>query len=81
MLRLHVRKESLLEVHLPTIPRRATGTFALALVVLVDVESPSDLLAASVKVGLQVLVELGVGVDQILRLKRHGAVESALDAC
>jgi hypothetical protein len=79
MLRVHVCKESVLEID-PLVVFRATRAFALALIVLVNTKSPRDLHAAGVVIGLQMSVELGVSVDRVLDLERHRAIEPTLDA-
>jgi len=79
MVRLHVRKKGPLAVRFFVVIW-ATRAFALVLVILVDDESSPHLLAAGMIVGLQMFVELGVGVDRVLLLKRHGAIEPTLNA-
>jgi hypothetical protein len=76
---LHVGDKRLRAVHLVRIVAAARAP-ALALVVLIEVESPQELLAAAVEVRLQVLVELWVRVYRCFLLIAHGPIELALDA-
>jgi hypothetical protein len=78
MLRVHVCKESVLEID-PLIIFRATRAFTLALLVLINTKSPHNLHAAGVVVGLQMSVELGVSVNRVLHLERYSAIEPTLD--
>lgn len=79
MIGLHVGDKRLCIVHLGRSVAAAMAT-ALAVVILVDVETPQHLLAAGVEVGFQVLVGLGVDVRGFLLLVGHARIELALDA-
>lgn len=59
---------------------RAARTLAAVLIVLVDVEAPSDLLAPAVEVGLEVNGELAGAVGLLLLLVANSAIKLALDA-
>jgi hypothetical protein len=77
-----VREEGLLRInHLALV--RAAGAFALivvALVALVDDESPPQLLTAGMKFGLTMFVELGACVERVLLLERYSRVDAAFNA-
>jgi hypothetical protein len=77
-----VREEGLLRInHLALV--RAAGAFALivvALVALVDDESPPQLLTAGMKFGLTMFVELGACVERVLLVERYSRVDAAFNA-
>ena len=79
MVRLHVREEGLLKVH-PFALFWAAGAFALAIVAHVDDESPPQLLAAGMVVGLRKLVELDAGVERLPLVERYSRVDAASNA-
>jgi hypothetical protein len=77
-----VREEGLQRIHLLAL-FRAAGAFALivvALVALVDDESPPQLLTAGMKFGLTMFVELGACVERVLLLERYSRVDAAFNA-
>jgi hypothetical protein len=79
MVRLHVREEGLLKVQLFAL-FWAAGAFALAIVAHVDDESPPQLLAAGMVVGLRMFVELDAGVERLPLVERYSRVDAASNA-
>jgi hypothetical protein len=77
-----VREEGLLRInHLALV--RAAGAFALivvALVALVDDESPPQLRTAGMRFGLTMFVELGACVERVLLVERYSRVDAAFNA-
>jgi hypothetical protein len=77
-----VREEGLLRInHLALV--RAAGACALivvALVALVDDESPPQLRTAGMRFGLTMFVELGACVERVLLVERYSRVDAAFNA-